>query len=37
MNFWRIQEISNGFILMLPNGKETFYDSWEDVLKALQR
>lgn len=36
MNLWRIQEISNGFVLTLPNGVETFYDEWEDVLKALK-
>ena len=36
MRLWRIQEISNGFVLTLPNGMEEFYDRWEDVLKRLK-
>jgi hypothetical protein len=35
MKLWQIQEISNGCLVSLPDGRVEFYDGWDGVMKRL--
>ena len=36
MKLWQIQEISNGCLVSLPDGRVEFYDGWDGVMKRLE-
>ena len=36
MKRWAIKEISNGFVLELPNNQEEFLDTWADIIARLE-
>lgn len=37
MKSWHIREISNGYVVTLPNGFEVFYDEWRAAVERLKR